>query len=280
MKKTFLTILAFAFLLGIPTARASILLSAEDFALLGGTAITSTGAVGTVISNGNVGLSPGATTGITGFPPAVIANGTIIATGPVTGQARADLIMVQTALALMPVTTILSNQDLGGMTLTSGVYKFDAAATLSGALFLDGEGNDNAYWVFQIGDTLITSLNSTVTMINPGPAGGSDYGVFWNVGTSVTIGEGNTILGNYLAGVSITMGANADGSGRALALAGITLDQNEIDAYGGPQGSDWTGGLMYDQLGNIVPIPEPSAVLLSSFALFGFLCTRRARSTR
>jgi hypothetical protein len=71
-----------------PALGASILLSSEDFALLGGTAITSTGAVGTVISNGNAGLSPGATTGITGFPPAVILGGAIIATGPVTGQAR------------------------------------------------------------------------------------------------------------------------------------------------------------------------------------------------
>src|SRR5476651_2510146 len=77
----------------------SILLTAGNFTLLGGTAITSTGVVGTVISNGNVGLSPAATTGITGFPPAVITNGAIIATGGVTGQARLDLITAQVGLA-------------------------------------------------------------------------------------------------------------------------------------------------------------------------------------
>ncbi len=197
--------MACALLLWVPQAESSILLSAEDFTILGGTAITSTGVVGTVISNGNVGLFPGATTGITGFPPAVIENGTIIATGPETEQAQADLLMVKTALALMPQDEILSNMDMGGMTLNSGVYFFDGAATLNGALVLDGQGMDDAYWVFQISTTLITSVNSMVTVINPGPSNGSDYGVFWNVGTGVTIGANNAVLGNYLAGTSITI---------------------------------------------------------------------------
>src|SRR6478735_5412286 len=96
------------------TSRASILLSAEDFTLLGGTAITSTGMVGTTIRNGNVGLSPGATTGITGFPPAVIQNGAIIGTGPVTRQARLDLIKAQVGLAGMASDKNLSNVNLGG----------------------------------------------------------------------------------------------------------------------------------------------------------------------
>src|SRR3954465_15407877 len=92
----------------------SILLTAGDFALLGGTAITSTGTVGTTIRNGNVGLSPGATTGITGFPPAVIVNGAIIATGPVTAQARLDLITASVGLAGMPSNANMSTVDLGG----------------------------------------------------------------------------------------------------------------------------------------------------------------------
>ncbi len=111
-----------ALLLSAPTSLASILLSAEDFTVLGDTAITGTGVAGTVIRNGNLGLSPGATTGITGFPPAVIQNGAIIATGPVTRQARLDLIKVQVGLAGMPTNQNLSNVDLAGKTLRPGVY--------------------------------------------------------------------------------------------------------------------------------------------------------------
>lgn len=97
------------------SSSASILLSSGDFTILGGTAITSTGVTGTVITNGNVGLSPGATTGITGFPPAIVTKGAIIATGPVTRQARLDLIKVRVGLAGMPSDKNMSNVDLGGL---------------------------------------------------------------------------------------------------------------------------------------------------------------------
>jgi Ice-binding-like len=281
MKTKYLSIVPAALFMGIPMAQASVLLSAENFAILGGTAITSTGTLGTVISNGDVGLSPEATTGITGFPPAIIQNGAIIPTGGVTGQARLDLITVTTGLALMPTDTTLSNLDLGGMTLTSGVYTFGGAATLNGALVLDGQGMDNAYWVFQISTSLTTSAGSTVTVINPGPSGASDYGIFWDAGAEIIVGATNAILGNYLSGTSITMGSTSSGSGRALALAAVTLDQNAIDAYGGPLSSDWTGGLMYDVDGvNIIPVPEPSSALLSSVALLGFLTSRNRRSIK
>lgn len=257
------------------TLEASILLTAEDFALLGGTAITSSGAVGTVISNGDVGLSPGATTGITGFPPAVILEGAIIATGPVTGQARLDLITVRTGLANMPSDTNLSNVDLGGMTLFSGVYTFNAAATLNGALILDGQGQNGAYWVFQIGTSFTGSVNSSVTVINPGSNAGSDYGIFWNAGSEIIIGANNALLGNYLSGTSVTLGAQSGGSGRILVLAAITLDQNALNAYGGPGGNDWTGGLIYDPLGNV--IPEPSIAALLGLAFVGVVLIRRQR---
>lgn len=277
MKTKYFIALASVVLLSLPRSEASILLSAEDFAILGGTAITSTGTVGTVISNGNIGLFPGATTGITGFPPAVIENGTIIETGPVTDQAQADLRKMKVGLALMEEDMILSNMDMGGMTLTSGVYFFDGAATLNGALVLDGEGFDDAFWVFQISTSMTTSQNSTVSVINPGPNNASDYGVFWNVGTEIIFGANNTILGNYLSGTSITVGAQSSGGARALAFAGLTLDQNAINAFGGPEASDWSGGLRYDELGNIIPVPEPSTALLSGLALFALLAMRRLR---
>lgn len=231
----------------------SILLSAGDFTLLGGTAITSTGVLGTTIVNGNVGLAPGATTGITGFPPAVIIGGAIIGTSGVTGQARLDLITASVGLAGMPSDVNLSNVDLGGMTLSPGVYTFNAAAALSGALTLDAQGQNNVFWVFQIGTALTTAVNSTVTVINLGSNGGSDVGIFWNAGSAITFGANNEIAGNYLAGTSITFGAVTSGSGRALVLAAISLDNNIIVSRGGPGSSDWTGGLTYDLNGKVVP---------------------------
>lgn len=279
MKNTYSTILAASLFSGFPVAQASVLLTAENFTILGGTAITSTGTVGTVISNGDVGLSPGATSGITGFPPAVIQSGAIIATGGVTGQARADLITAITGLALMTTTSNLSGMDLGGMTLTSGVYTFDVAAGLTGNLVLDGQGMDDAFWVFQIGTAITTAANAAVSVINAGPSGGSDYGIFWNTGAEIIIGANNTILGNYISGTSITLGAQSSGSGRALALAAVTLDQNEIDAYGGPGAGDWSGGLMYDVDGiHVIPVPEPSSALFSGVSLLGLIARRRRRS--
>jgi uncharacterized protein YhjY with autotransporter beta-barrel domain len=230
----------------------SILLSAGDFALLGGTAITSTGTVGTTIRNGNVGLSPGATTGITGFPPAVIVNGAIIATGGVTGQARLDLIRASVGLAGMASTANMSTVDLGGKTLAPGVYTFNGAASQSGALVLDAQGQNNVAWVFQIGTAFTSAINSTVTFINLGSNGGSDLGVFWNAGSAVNIGANNQFVGNYLSGTSVVMGGLSAGGGRALALAGVSLDTNTVNAHGGLGGGDYTGGLKYAPNGSVV----------------------------
>jgi hypothetical protein len=246
-----------------PGSADSILRSAGNFALLGGTGITSTGVGGTSLSNGNVGLSPGATTGITGFPPAVIINGAIVATGPVTAQARLDLIKAQVGLAGMPSNANMSTVDLGGKTLEPGVYTFDSEASLNGDLVLDGKGRNNAFWVFQIGTALTTSINSTVRVINPGSNGGKDYGIFWNCGSAINIGGDNEIAGIYLAGTSIIFGDGSTRGGRALALAAISLDNNQFDALGGPGGSDWSGGLMFDRTGRIVPIEK------LSFSYFG-----------
>lgn len=236
----------------------SILRTAGNFALLGGTGITGTGTVGTTIANGNVGLSPAATTNITGFPPAVIINGAIVATGPVTEQARLDLITAQAGLAGMPSNANMCTVDLGGKTLEPGVYTFNSEATLSGDLVLDGKCRNNAYWVFQIGTALTTSINSTVRIINPGSNGGSDYGIFWNCGSAINIGGNNEIAGIYLSGTSIVFGEGSARGGRALALAAISLDNNQIDALGGPGGTDWSGGLMFDRSGGVVPIESLS----------------------
>jgi sugar lactone lactonase YvrE len=244
----------------------SILLTAGNFTLLGGTAITSSGVTGTTISNGNIGLAPGATSGITGFPPAVVVGGAIISTGSVTGQARLDLITASVGLAGMAANADMSNVDLGGKTLAPGVYKFTGAAGQTGALTLDAQGKNNVFWVFQIATALTTSVNSTITVINLGSNGGSDDAIFWNAGSAINIGANNVIVGNYLAGTSISFGSTTSGGGRALALAGVTLQDNVIDAHGGPAGSDWTGGLVLSSTGTVqtAQFPSPSCITVDA----------------
>jgi sugar lactone lactonase YvrE len=244
----------------------SVLLTAENFTILGGTAVTSSGVAGTTIKNGNIGLAPGATSGITGFPPAVVTGGAIISTGLVTGQARLDLITAEVSLAGMAANADMSNIDLGGKTLAPGVYKFTGAAGQTGALVLDAKGKNNVFWVFQIATALTTSINSSVTVINLGSNGGSDDAIYWNAGSAINIGGNNAIAGNYLSGTSISFGTTTSGSGRALALAGVSLDQNVIDAHGGPAGSDWTGGLAIGSGGVAAPslLPSPSCIAVDA----------------
>ncbi len=233
----------------------SILLSAGNYALLAKTTITNTGP--TVIT-GNIGLSPGTSiTGFIGAPvsgPGVVTGSIII--GGASAQAILDLGTASVGLAKMPVTTVLPSTELGGLTLPPGVYKLSAGAVLDGALKLDAQGQNDAYWVFQITTTLTTNNISSVTIINPGTNGGSDDGIFWNVSTAVTFNGGSQLLGNYLAGTSVTYGGAVSGNGRTLALAAVTLDSSTDNSNGGPGGSDYTGGLQYDPItGNVVSTP-------------------------
>ncbi|MCX6937297.1 MAG: ice-binding family protein [Verrucomicrobia bacterium] len=259
----------------------SILRTAGDFTLLGGSAISSTPATGTVISHGNVGLSPTGESAITGFGPAVVNFGAVVATGSTTALARSDFLAASAGLAAMTGGTNLTGLDLGGRTLASGVYRFDTTAGLTGALILDAQGQNNAFWVFQIGTSLTTAANAAVTFANLGSNGGSDLGLFWNTGTTVIIGADNIVAGNYLSGSSISLGNHSGGSARALALSAITLDQNTLDAWGGPGGGDLTGGLTFGGGGNVTAIPEPATntALAALGALALCLYSRRARTS-
>ncbi|MBI3887047.1 MAG: DUF3494 domain-containing protein [Opitutae bacterium] len=270
---------ALSLALTLSASAQSILQSAGNFTLLGGSAISSTATAGTVISNGNVGLSPTAESAITGFPPALITNGAIVATGGVTAQARADLIIAATGLAGMTPTSNLTGLNLGGMTLTPGVYSFTSTAFLTGALILDAQGQNNVAWVFQIGTSLATAAASSVTFTNFGSNSGSDLGVFWNAGTTIGGGVNSLIAGNYLAGTSITFGNLVHGGGRGLALSAITLDNDHINALGGPGGGDLTGGLTLGPGNSVIlsSVPEPAAVLwLAPLGALGFACWRRS----
>ncbi|MBC8039875.1 MAG: DUF3494 domain-containing protein, partial [Opitutaceae bacterium] len=177
------------------------------------------------------------------------------------------------ALAALTFDTDLTGLDLGGLTLTAGVYRFSSSAQLTGTLTLDAQGDADARFVFQIGSTLTTASNSLVALINvaPGLECGPESGLFWQIGSSATIGTGSAFAGNLLALTSITLntGASID-FGRALAINGaVTLDSNRIDA------SDTDGGFCLE----ITPVPEPGTYGMAGCALllFATLSHRRQK---
>ena len=160
--------------------------TAQSFAVLGASTVTNTGPS---VITGNLGLSP--LTSITGFPPGIVI-GTIHQADAVATQAQADALTAYNSLAgqtCLP-TNNLTGQDLGGLTLTAGVYCFSSSAGLTGTLTLDAQGNPNAVFIFQIGSTLITASNSSVKMINSGVP----CNVFFQVRSSATLGTGTQFL--------------------------------------------------------------------------------------
>jgi hypothetical protein len=254
----------------------SILKTAGNYSALASQAITVAGA-GFTLKNGNVGLYPAATSNITGFPPGTVSGTTllgtaaaIIATGGANQQAEADLLVAANGLAAMPLTANDSNVDMANLgPLPPGVYKFDAAATLTGALVLDAQGHNNVAWVFQFGTGLTTAVNSSVTVINPGSNGGSDDGIFWNAATgAIVIGDNNTVLGNYIAYTSISFTGSTlllgNGGARFLALnAAVTFaGPGSVNALGGAGGGDWTGGLTLNG-STVVPTTSAAPVITS-----------------
>jgi hypothetical protein len=212
-------------LLAVTPASAQISLGTSDsFAVLGGSTVTNTGPSAIT---GNVGVSPGSS--VTGFPPGVIAGGTIHSADGVALQAQSDLTVAYNAAAGTACNVDLTGQDLGGLTLTPGVYCFSTSAFLTGTLTLDMQGNPNAFFLFKIGSTLITANGSTVVLANTTAL--CPPNVFWQVGSSATFGTGSTFKGNVLALTSITLTTTARLDGRALARNGaVTLDTNTVGA--------------------------------------------------
>ena len=195
--------------------------TADSFAVLGGTTVTNTGP--TVVS-GDLGVSPGSA--VTGFPPGLVINGAIHAADAVALQAQSDLTTAYNDAAGRTCTSDLSGVDLGTQTLTDGTYCFSSSAQLTGTLTLNGEGNPNAVFIFQIGSTLTTAPASTVSLIN----GAQACNVYWQVGSSATLGTTTTFRGSILALTSIALQTGATiVEGRALARNGaVTLDTNTI----------------------------------------------------
>ncbi len=196
--------------------------AADSFAVLGGSTVTNTGS-----SNifGNVGVSPG--TAITGFPPGSITGGALHSNDALAQQAHDDATSAYGVLAGMSYTHDLTGQDLGGMVLTPGVYFFSSSAQLTGTLTLDGQGLANPLFVFQIGSTLTTASNSSVLWTN----GGGPCNIFFQVGSSATLGTNTSFAGTIIANASDTLTTGASVLGHVFALNGaVTLDTNDITA--------------------------------------------------
>ncbi len=199
--------------------------TAGNFAVLGASTVTNTGLT-TV--EGDMGVSPG--TAVTGFPPGTIS-GTIHGDDAAAQQAQKDASVAYTNIVGQSCTSNLTDQDLGGKTLTPGVYCFDASAQLTGTLTLDGQGDSNSVFIFQIGSNLVTASNASVVLIN----GAQAYNSFWQVGSYATLGADTNFAGNVLAQTSITAVTGVATNGGLYALNGaVTLDTNTLAIARGP----------------------------------------------
>ncbi|MGZ8940060.1 MAG: VPDSG-CTERM sorting domain-containing protein [Limisphaerales bacterium] len=260
--------------------------TAGNFAVLGGTTVINTGP--STIDGGDVGVSPGSA--IVGFPPgSVSAPYTIHAGNAVALQAQTDLVNAYNeAAGLTPSSSgNLTGQDLGGLTLTPGVYNFSSSAQLTGTLTLDFLGNPDAEFVFQIGSTLTTASGSSIAFINTGTGIGEAAGcdLFWQVGSSATLGTGSAFAGHILALTSISLTTGASLTGSALARNGaVTLDNNVITSpicydLGGSTGGSTggtTGGSTGGTTGGGTSVPDAgSTVLLMGCALAPLLALKR-----
>lgn len=193
--------------------------AAAGFGVLGATTVTNAGE--TVVAT-DVGVSPG--TAVTGFPPGT-TSGTIHPGNAVASAAHTDLATAYADATGRAPDTIITG-DIGGTTLTPGVYNAAASVGISGTLTLDGGGDPNAVFIIQAGSTLITEPASMVTLTN----GAQACNVFWQVGSSATLGAASAFSGTVLAMTSITVSPAANVTGRVMAVNGaVTLDTNIIN---------------------------------------------------
>jgi hypothetical protein len=215
------------------------LASADAFAILGASTVTNSGA--TVITGGNLGLSPG--TSVTGFPPGIVVAPSVQhITDAIALQAQTDALAAWNVYKNLAPGTILT--QLAGQVLTAGTYTASSTLDLSvgGTLTLSGPGN----FIFQVGSALTINVGATVLLTN----GALAKNVFWQVGSSATIGTSAVMVGDVVALASVSLGTGASLAGRAIGLTGaVTLLGNAVTIAAG----------------GVIPVP-PFPVTTSSVA--------------
>jgi len=196
--------------------------TAASFAVLAGSTVTNTGPT---IVTGNLGVSPG--TAVTGFPPGTVVNGQqFTGVGSPAGQAEADLTTAFNDAAGRTLCAVTVAGNLGGQTLAPGLYKSTSTLEISsGDLTLDAKGEPDAVFIFQMASTLTTTSGRAVIL----SGGAKASNIFWQVGSSATLGSTSAFAGTIMADQAITLGTGATLNGRALArIAAVALDSNTV----------------------------------------------------
>jgi hypothetical protein len=207
--------------------------SVEGFGIIAGVGVSNNAGF-SEIRNLDVGISPGVRSSITGFPPAIIINGAMYASDDIAPpgvaamltQAKQDLtdayLFAEGATSPAPATVA---GDQGGLTLAPGIYKSISTLLIqAGDLTLDAQGDANAVWIFQIASDFTTVGGAGGNIILSG--GAQAKNVFWQVGSSATIGDFTQFKGTILALTSITMNSGATAVGRMLARNGSVVMTN------------------------------------------------------
>ena len=222
MKSKLLLILTFIVLFSFQNnsfAQSPNLGAAANFALF-----TSAGEltnVGASIVNGDIGTYVGA---LTGFPPGIVIGDIYPVGHPLLAQAAIDLELAYMDLASRPCDIVLGTPFGNGQTLNPGVYCIGGAATMNGELILDGLGDPDALFIFQIGGAFSTSGNSSITLIN----GASLENVYWQINGAFTLGQGSVFRGTIIANGQIELLEASTLYGQALSIAGAILLHNNI----------------------------------------------------